>query len=176
MRSFDKFTPIELNRSWNWVPILQRALPRWPQSSLTFLKRALGYFLLVHAVWLIISLYAILFQNFTLYNMRTQACVFTDKINIAGYWYSFGYIGILYNSCTDLYMCLDGVILPSTRIKVSSTSDGSPGLISLLLVSPALAGQEREWRLQLLISALLLYSWIMATERELAVGDLCSYE
>lgn len=40
-------------------------------------------------------------------------------------------------------MCLNGVLLPSTRIKVSSTSDGSPGLISLLLVSPALAGQEK---------------------------------
>lgn len=87
MKSFVEFTPINLNRSWHWVPILQRALPRWPQSGLTFLKRALGYFLLVHAVWLIISLYGILFQSVTLYNMRTQACVFMDKINIAGYWY-----------------------------------------------------------------------------------------
>lgn len=62
-------------------------LPVWLQRGLILLKRALGYFLLVHAVWLIISLYGILFQNGTLYNMRTQACVLTDKINIAEYWY-----------------------------------------------------------------------------------------
>lgn len=62
-------------------------LPRWPKSGLTYLKRALGYFLLEHAIWLIISLYGILFQNGTLYNMRTHACIFIDKINIAEYWY-----------------------------------------------------------------------------------------